>query len=158
MVSCDVIVGITLAIKLKMLIFTLYLPHNLQSRVLLFQKLCNKEMFSNRTYQKFRDKRLVRPGSKCLNWQRSQPISYKAKFSQRYNIYLVDLKCNITYQNIRGKLRSDRFLYPEMLKIAKKFTTYKDKLSTKSQRFFNQESFPIPYHTFHHKSLARSKS
>ena len=34
MVSCDVTGGITLGTKLKMLIFTLYLPHNLQSRVL----------------------------------------------------------------------------------------------------------------------------
>ena len=33
MVSCDVTGGITLGTKLKMPIFTLYLPHNLQSRV-----------------------------------------------------------------------------------------------------------------------------
>ena len=32
-------------------------------------------------------------------------IYYKAKFSQRYHAYLVDLKCNITYQNIRGKTK-----------------------------------------------------
>ena len=85
-----------------------------------FKRLCNCDPVSNRTYQNFRDKRLVRPGSKCPNWQRSQLISYKAKFSQRYNIYLLDLKCNITYQNIRGKLRSDQFLYHEMPKMAKK--------------------------------------
>ena len=91
-VSCDVTGGITLGTKLKMPIFTLYLPHNLQSRVLACQK------FIQLGY-----KRLVRLGSKCPNWQRSQPISYKAKFSQRYNIYLVDLKRNITYQNIRGE-------------------------------------------------------
>ena len=54
-----------------------------------FKSLCNRHTVSNKTYQNFRDKRLVRPGSKCPNWQRSQPISYKAKFSQRYNIYLV---------------------------------------------------------------------
>ena len=36
-VSCDVIGGITLVIKLKMLSFALYLPHNLQIRVLVFQ-------------------------------------------------------------------------------------------------------------------------
>ena len=70
-----------------------------------FKSLCNWDTVSNKTYQNFRDKRLVRPGSKCPNWQRSQPISYKAKFSQRYNIYLVDLKCNITYQNIREKTK-----------------------------------------------------
>ena len=43
-----------------------------------------------------------------------------AKFSQRDSIYLVDLKYNITHQNIQEKLRSDQFLYPEMLKMAKK--------------------------------------
>ena len=37
-VSCDVTGGITLRTKLKMPIFTLHLPHNLQSRVLVFQK------------------------------------------------------------------------------------------------------------------------
>ena len=37
MVSCDVTGGITLVTKLKKPIFTLYLPHNLQSRVLVFQ-------------------------------------------------------------------------------------------------------------------------
>ena len=31
--------------------------------------------------------------------KRSQPISYKAEFLQRDNIYLVDLKYNITFQN-----------------------------------------------------------
>ena len=81
-----------------------------------FKSLCNRDTVSNRTYQNFCDKRLVRPGSKCPNLQRSQTISYKTKFWQRDNIYLVYLKSNITYQNIRGKLRSDWFLYPEMLK------------------------------------------
>ena len=62
---------------------------------------------------------MVRPGSKYLIWQRSyKSISYKAKFSQRENIFLVDLKHNITYQNIRGKLRSELF-YDIMLKMAK---------------------------------------
>ena len=35
----------------------------------------------------------------------SQPINYKAIFSQRDNIYLVDLKCNVTYQNIREETK-----------------------------------------------------
>ena len=82
-----------------------------------FKSLCNRDAVSNKTYQYFRDKRLVRPGSKYPNWQRCQTISYKAKFSHRDNIYLVDQK---TYQNIWGKLRSDRFLYDEMPKMAKK--------------------------------------
>ena len=37
-VSCDVTRGITLGTKLNMPIFTLYLPHNLESTVLVFQK------------------------------------------------------------------------------------------------------------------------
>ena len=85
-----------------------------------FKTLCNWDTVSNRTYQNFRDKRLVRPGSKCPNWERPKPISYKAKFSQRDNIYLVDLKYNINYQNIWGKLMSGQFLYHEMPKMAKK--------------------------------------
>ena len=35
-VSCDITGGITLGTKLTMPIFNLYLPHNLQSRVLVF--------------------------------------------------------------------------------------------------------------------------
>ena len=37
-VSCDVTGGITHGTKLKMPIFTLYLPHNLQSRDFVFKK------------------------------------------------------------------------------------------------------------------------
>ena len=32
-----------------------------------------------KSYQNFHDKRLARPGSKYLIWQRTQAISYKAK-------------------------------------------------------------------------------
>ena len=64
-----------------------------------------RDMVSDKTYQNFRDKRLVRPGCKYPIWQRFQPISYKTKFSQRDNAYLVDFKYNITYQNIRGKTK-----------------------------------------------------
>ena len=46
--------------------------------------------------------------------------SYKVKFSQRDNIYLVDLKYNITYQNIWGEPRSDQLLYHYMAKMTKK--------------------------------------
>ena len=70
--------------------------------------------------------------------QRSQPISYKAKLSQRENIYLVDLKYNITYQNIRGKTKVRQILYHEMPEMAKKsyLTTYRHELSTKSRSLF----------------------
>ena len=66
-----------------------------------FKILCNRNTVSNKTYQYFDNKRLVKPGSKYPNWQISQPISHKAKFLHRDNIYLVDLKSYITYQNIR---------------------------------------------------------
>ena len=55
------------------------------------------------TYHNFRHKSLVRPKSKSPNWQESQPISYKANFSQSDNIYPADQKYNITYKYIRGK-------------------------------------------------------
>ena len=59
MVSCDVAGGITLGTKMKMVIFTLYLPHNLQSRVSVFQKfmqLIGIYTILNKTYQNFPDK------------------------------------------------------------------------------------------------------
>ena len=77
-----------------------------------FKSLCNRDTVWNRIYQNFHDKRLVRPGSKCPNWQRSQPISYKAKFLQRYNIYLVDFKCNVTLQNIRRETKVKPIFIP----------------------------------------------
>ena len=122
MVSCDVTGGITLRTKLKMPIFTLYLPNNLQSRVLVFQSLCIRDTISNKTYQNFREKRLFKPWGKYQIWQISQTISYKAMFSQRDNIYLVDPKYNITYQISRWKLSSDLFLYQEMPKMENKVT------------------------------------
>ena len=104
-------------------------PITYKAELWYFKSSSNWDTVSNRTYQNFRDKKLVRPGSKCPNWQRSQPISYKAKFSQRDNIYLVDLKCNITWSFLQN------------CKVC-----------------FNQESLPITYHNFRHKSLVRPKS
>ena len=95
-------------------------PITTKVEFLYFKSLCNSDTISNRTYQSFCDKRLVKPGSKCPNWQRSKPIRCMVKFPQRDNRYLVDLKYNINYQNIWGKLSSDQFLYHEMLKMAKK--------------------------------------
>ena len=57
------------------------------------------------SYHNFRHKSLVRPKSKSPNWQESQPISYKAKFSRRDNTYLVQHNYNLTYQNILGKTK-----------------------------------------------------
>ena len=64
-----------------------------------FRSLCIGDTISSKTYQNFRDQ-------KSPIWQRSKPISYKAEFSQRDDIYLVDLKYNT--------------IYHEMPKIAKK--------------------------------------
>ena len=73
-------------------------PQHLQSRVLVISKVHVIGLrFQIKLNQNFCEKRLIRPGSKYPNWQRSQPISYKAKFSQRDNVYLVYLKYNITY-------------------------------------------------------------
>ena len=155
MVSCDVTGRITLGTRLKISIFTLYLPHNLQSKV-----FCNWDTVSNRTYQTFCDKRLVRPGSKYPNWLRTQPISYKAKFSQRDNIYLEDLKYNITNENIWGKAKVRPILIPWNAKNGNKVTLQLTWLSFLQNRevCFNQERLPITYHNFHHKSLVRPKS
>ena len=127
MVDVDVTGGITLGTKLKMPIFTLTYPIIYKVEFCYFQSLSNWDTVSDRTYQNFRDKRMVRPGSKCPNWQRSQPISYKAKFSQRY----------IPSRSSGGKLRSDQFLYHEMPKMAESYlTTYMDELSTKLRSLF----------------------
>ena len=57
-----------------------------------FRSSCIRDTVSDKTYQNFGDKKLVRPGSKYPILQRPQPISYKTKFSQRDNIYLADFK------------------------------------------------------------------
>ena len=68
----------------------------------------------------------------------------------------VDLKYDITHLNIRGKTD---FYTLKYLKWQKGYlTTYMDGLSTRSQRYFNQEGLPITYHNFRHQSLVRLKS
>ena len=126
-----------------------------------FRSLFIRDTVSNKTYQNFCDKRFVRPGSNYSTWQRSQPISYKAKFSQRDNIYLVDLKYSITYQNIqRRKLRSDRFLCHQMAKMTKKLPYNLHRwASYKIAKFvLTQKRLPVTYYNFHYKSLVRPKS
>ena len=65
-VSCDVTGGITLGTKLKMPIFTFKLTYRITYKVgfWYFANLYNRNTVSNKTHQYFRDKRLVRPGSK----------------------------------------------------------------------------------------------
>ena len=48
----------------KMPILTLYSPHNLQSRLTTkyFKSQCNRDAVSDKSYQYFHDKRLVRQG------------------------------------------------------------------------------------------------
>ena len=141
-------------------IFTLYLLHNIRSRVSLLSSLCNRDTVSNKTYKNFRNKRLVRPGSKYPIWQRSQPISYKVKFSQRNNIYLADLKYNITYQNVFGETKVRPIFIPRNAWNGKKVTLQLTWMSFTQNRevCFIQESLPITYHNFHHKILVRLKS
>ena len=59
MVSYDDTRGITLGTKLKKPIFTLHLPHNLQSRFLYFKSLYNKDKISNKAYQNVWDNQEV---------------------------------------------------------------------------------------------------
>ena len=62
------------------------------------------------TYYNFHHKCLVRPKSKFLNWQGSQPISYMASFSQKEGMNLVNVKFNLTYQNNHGEIQVRPFL------------------------------------------------
>ena len=92
------------------------------------------------TYHSFCHKSLVRPKSKSSNWQRSQPISYETKLSQRDNIYLG----------------SDRLLYPKMLKLAKELPNNIHRwVFYKISKF---ESLPKADHKFLHQSLVRPKN
>ena len=111
------------------------------------------------SYHNFCHKSLVRPKSKSPNWQGSQPISYKAKFSQRDNTYLADLKYNITYQNIRGKtkVRPIFILWNAYSKKVTKQLTWMGLLQ-KLKVYFHQENLPITYHNFRHQSLVKPKS
>ena len=51
-----------------------------------------------------------RPKSKYSNSKGEQPIIYKANFSLKGTMYLIDVKFNITYQNKQRILRLDHFL------------------------------------------------
>ena len=64
------------------------------------------------TYHNFQHKSLIRPQSKFPNLQGFQPISYKANFSQKESMHLIDVKFNITYQNKQGKIQVRPLLRP----------------------------------------------
>ena len=66
------------------------------------------------TYYNFHQKSLVRSNSKSPNWQGSQTISYKANFSQRKTMHLLDVKSNKTYQNNQGEIQVRPLLRPLM--------------------------------------------
>ena len=122
-------------------------------------EVCFNQESLSITYHNFRHKSLVIPKSKSPNWQGSQPISYKAKFWQRDNIYLLDLKYNITHQNIRGKTKV-RPIFMSWNAYRKKVTkqlTWMGFLQN-LKVYFNQESLPITDHNFCHQSLVRPKS
>ena len=111
------------------------------------------------TCRNFHHKSLVRPKSKSPNWHGSQPISYKAKFSQGDNTYLADLKYNITYQNIRGKTKFRPIFIPcnaYSKKVIQQLTWMCFLRNLKV--YFNQKSLPITYHNLRHQSLVRPRS
>ena len=124
----------------------------LQNREVCF----NQERLSI-TYHSIRHESLVRSKSKSPNWQGSQPISYKTKFSQRDKIYHVDLKYNINYQYIRAKTKVRPIFYAtKSLKWPKSYV--RKSFLQNHDVSFNQESLPITYYNFHHKNLVRPKS
>ena len=122
-------------------------------------KICFNQERLPITYDNFRHKSLVRLKSKSPHWQGSQPISYRAKFSQRDNTYLADLKYNITYQSIRGKTKVRPIFVPwnaYSKKVAEQLTWMGFLQNLKV--CFNQENLPIICHNFRHQSLVRPKS
>ena len=160
MVRCDVTGRITLGTKLKCPFSPFTYLITCKVGFWYFEGLRDKNTVSNKTYQYFRYRRLVRPGSKSPNWQGSQPISCNEKYSCRDNIYLVDLRSKITYQNIRGELKSERFLYHKMPKMTKKVTlelTWMTFLQN-VEVCFNQERLTITYQNLRRKSLVRLKT
>ena len=52
-INCDVTGGITLATKLKIPIFTFYSPHNLQSKIFVFQKFMYQGYGFKENFPKF---------------------------------------------------------------------------------------------------------
>ena len=64
------------------------------------------------TYYNFHHKSLVRHKIKYPNWAGSQTISYKANFSQRETIHLLDVKFNITHRNNQGEIQVRPLLRP----------------------------------------------
>ena len=62
------------------------------------------------TYHNFHHKNLARPKSKSPNWKGSQPISYKANFSQKESMHPIDVKFDIIYHNKQEEISLDYFL------------------------------------------------
>ena len=106
MVICELNGGITLGTKFKMAIFTLYYPMTYKVGFWYFRNLCIRDTVSNKTYQNFHDKRLLRPGS--LTQFDKDLTTHKLQdqiFTDRKYIYIADFKYNITYQNVLGETR-----------------------------------------------------
>ena len=62
------------------------------------------------TYHHFCHQSLVRPKSKSSILKGSQLISYKANFSQKETMHLIDVKFNINYQNEQRIIKVRPFL------------------------------------------------
>ena len=58
-------------------------------------------------FAKFPKKSLVRPNNKSSICERFQSTSYKTNSLETGNIFQLDHRYIITYENIRGKIRSD---------------------------------------------------
>ena len=76
------------------------------------RKVCFNQENLPITYHNFCHKSLVRLKGESPNWQGPQPISYKANFSQKEGMRLIDAKMNITYQNNQGEIQVRPYLKP----------------------------------------------
>ena len=68
-----------------------------------FYKIVTFALTKNLNLLRFPSQKSGQPKSKSPNWQQSQPIRYKANFSLRETMQLLDVKFNITYQNNQGE-------------------------------------------------------
>ena len=91
----------------KMLKMAKELPNNIDRWV--FYKISKFESLPI-TDHKFLHQSLVRPKNKSSNCKWSQTISYKANFSQKKTMHLIDVKFNITYQNNQRIIKVRPFL------------------------------------------------
>ena len=143
MVSCDVTGRITPRTKLKMPIFNLYLPRNIftypvtyKVEFWYFKSLCNWDTVSIRTYQNFRDKRLVRAESKCpkISTHKLQDQIFKSRSQIQHNLAKYPEE---SFQVRPIFIGQTNFCTMKYLKGQKSYlATYMDEFSTKLWSLF----------------------